>query len=117
MPRKTDAAAVLCGDVRVASMRPRPDAAENKRGSASGTGPPAASMRPRPDAAENIHERVQEVMRRYRASMRPRPDAAENRRRTTTATCSTAGFNEAAARCRGKPALNQETKAHVRTLQ
>ena len=38
----------------VASMRPRPDAAENPRGA----GPPpdrprVASMRPRPDAAEN----------------------------------------------------------------
>ena len=37
----------------------------------------AASMRPRPDAAENVGlERVAEAD--IRASMRPRPDAAEN---------------------------------------
>ena len=61
-----------------ASMRPRPDAAEN--------GPPLAghvgrleraSMRPRPDAAENfvLLDRPRQA---DRASMRPRPDAAEN---------------------------------------
>ena len=36
-----------------------------------------ASMRPRPDAAENTGE-VWIVCRRVGASMRPRPDAAEN---------------------------------------
>ena len=43
-------------------------------------GPPAdrdASMRPRPDAAENVAE-GEAVIRRNAASMRPRPDAAEN---------------------------------------
>ena len=39
-----------------------------------------------------------------RASMRPRPDAAENRRRRRRIWCSSRRcFNEAAARCRGKP--------------
>ena len=36
------------------------------------------------------------------ASMRPRPDAAENLRRATTTSAWSPGFNEAAARCRGK---------------
>ena len=38
-----------------------------------------------------------------RASMRPRPDAAENRR-SQHAARRLRSFNEAAARCRGKPA-------------
>ena len=37
------------------------------------------------------------------ASMRPRPDAAENHSRSRSSPASTRGFNEAAARCRGKP--------------
>ena len=35
--------------------------------------------------------------------MRPRPDAAENFRFRAPSTEASAGFNEAAARCRGKP--------------
>ena len=63
-----------------ASMRPRPDAAENAAERAAGRAAVPASMRPRPDAAEN------EELARFRdalqlASMRPRPDAAENVRR------------------------------------
>ena len=38
----------------VASMRPRPDAAENLRRREGKAGGPHASMRPRPDAAENV---------------------------------------------------------------
>ena len=37
-----------------------------------------------------------------RASMRPRPDAAENTRTPRTRHAGRRGFNEAAARCRGK---------------
>ena len=69
-------------------------------------GPGRASMRPRPDAAENNDDR-NALDRRTAASMRPRPDAAEN---GVSARCFAAGgtrFNEAAARCRGKPALRQ----------
>ena len=40
-----------------------------------------ASMRPRPDAAEN-RQRPALRPRRHRASMRPRPDAAENQQRS-----------------------------------
>ena len=36
-----------------ASMRPRPDAAENENRVVAGAGFGQASMRPRPDAAEN----------------------------------------------------------------
>ena len=36
------------------------------------------------------------------ASMRPRPDAAENWRRYHVVSLLMTGFNEAAARCRGK---------------
>ena len=62
-----------------ASMRPRPDAAENTGLLAARAGPQHASMRPRPDAAENAAGRAGR-RRRRRASMRPRPDAAENTR-------------------------------------
>ena len=37
--------------------------------------------------------------------MRPRPDAAENRRWRTGRTGCSGSFNEAAARCRGKPGV------------
>ena len=40
-----------------------------------------------------------------RASMRPRPDAAENKPRECPSSCDQRCFNEAAARCRGKLAL------------
>ena len=64
--------------VDVASMRPRPDAAENDGAHVYGDVPLVASMRPRPDAAENVARAVMSA--KYRPS-----------------------FNEAAARCRGKP--------------
>ena len=111
-----------------ASMRPRPDAAENRRGRGSGrpTGgrfneaaarcrgkrvsvsawrrDPAASMRPRPDAAENIvASNLADPPPPPRASMRPRPDAAENWRHRPAGAGRRRCFNEAAARCRGKP--------------
>ena len=69
--------------------------------------PPIASMRPRPDAAENRGVEVQRV-RAIRASMRPRPDAAENPLSADTPrTAQWTRFNEAAARCRGKPGRNR----------
>ena len=66
-----------------------------------------ASMRPRPDAAEN--DRVARVAwRGRRASMRPRPDAAENLVVARAGVRKVGRFNEAAARCRGKqPRLNR----------
>ena len=45
------------------------------------------------------------VADRLVASMRPRPDAAENLRMSTGTLRLFNGFNEAAARCRGKPAV------------
>ena len=60
-----------------------------------------ASMRPRPDAAENSFPDGDDVPRPD-ASMRPRPDAAENRRKAGSDGGLTRRFNEAAARCRGK---------------
>ena len=62
---------------------------------------PDASMRPRPDAAENRHRRSS-WRRATTASMRPRPDAAENTARPAAAEYRPGSFNEAAARCRGK---------------
>ena len=85
-----------------------------------------ASMRPRPDAAENAVQEDRGVLRRpgfneaaarcrgkhpWRlggdpgtwASMRPRPDAAENSHLLRSIPLDDCGFNEAAARCRGKP--------------
>ena len=86
-----------------ASMRPRPDAAENGGARTRMTALALASMRPRPDAAEN--GRIPPLPARHRAaSMRPRPDAAENAARGARAGGRATGFNEAAARCRGKHA-------------
>ena len=61
-----------------ASMRPRPDAAENQRAGSGGGGHARASMRPRPDAAENRRDPGPRRRGPAAASMRPRPDAAEN---------------------------------------
>ena len=88
-----------------ASMRPRPDAAENPASRRDHVpGILRASMRPRPDAAENHRRADPRPHAGTAASMRPRPDAAENRLgRMARARRGHAGFNEAAARCRGKP--------------
>ena len=74
-----------------------------------------ASMRPRPDAAENAPHHGDGPGVLVEASMRPRPDAAENAagggRRPTASRC----FNEAAARCRGKlAALAEMSHGRVR---
>ena len=54
MPRKTDSLKDVARDLLEASMRPRPDAAENAKIKAMrAAGEKLASMRPRPDAAEN----------------------------------------------------------------
>ena len=64
MPRKTDEDARLPTDlVSVASMRPRPDAAENSVEAVRGVcGSRIASMRPRPDAAENVSDRAKKTL-------------------------------------------------------
>ena len=101
MPRKTSLRGLNAQVTGLASMRPRPDAAENLGVDDAGHGPREASMRPRPDAAENRGDRGRHggvVL----ASMRPRPDAAENSSRTPLAPTVVMRFNEAAARCRGK---------------
>ena len=92
-----------------ASMRPRPDAAENGDLPALDVAFVNASMRPRPDAAENPLRHAAAVPLRV-ASMRPRPDAAENTQRRRATTWRASGrFNEAAARCRGKQISRTET--------
>ena len=78
MPRKTLDGAAQTGRAVPASMRPRPDAAEN--------GPCSAELN-----AAHVH-----------ASMRPRPDAAENAAGMPPRRDPDPSFNEAAARCRGK---------------
>ena len=55
MPRKTAARHVPRRPAVNASMRPRPDAAENGMPDRRPSQPLDASMRPRPDAAENHH--------------------------------------------------------------
>ena len=127
MPRKTRAPRGGGRFTSGASMRPRPDAAENavsptphrlpparfneaaarcrgKQGRwTAAPGPYIASMRPRPDAAENKYPTSHPNLDYLSASMRPRPDAAENRTRTSSRSRRRpARFNEAAARCRGK---------------
>ena len=100
-----------------ASMRPRPDATENARLVAPHVGARAASMRPRPDATENVVS-VQLGPRLHVASMRPRPDATENPSRSRRASPRFLRFNEAAARCHGKPRLSaHRSRARERTLQ
>ena len=84
MPRKTPRAC------RVARARPSFNEAAARcrgklfRGRERG-GRVSASMRPRPDAAENP-EPPQEAGELVAASMRPRPDAAENRRTRASVT-------------------------------
>ena len=51
------------------------------------------------------------------ASMRPRPDAAENLVRGFARGPAARGFNEAAARCRGKLMLVQPVAAELGRLQ
>ena len=75
-----------------------------------------ASMRPRPDAAENVQERLHPGVR-YAASMRPRPDAAENTALPARSVTSAPGFNEAAARCRGKRRQPAFTARRIIVLQ
>ena len=58
MPRKTRAAGAWTGPGTGASMRPRPDAAENALPDVEAAGELRASMRPRPDAAENTSSRL-----------------------------------------------------------
>ena len=49
--------------------------------------------------------------------MRPRPDAAENDRRAADRRDLEDGFNEAAARCRGKPETGRLVAAGLEALQ
>ena len=77
MPRKTFAIRTSLSVRHGASMRPRPDAAENVRELHDPLQILRASMRPRPDAAENGAD-GDRPRRADHASMRPRPDAAEN---------------------------------------
>ena len=78
MPRKTPAPRLAAQPASRASMRPRPDAAENSGQGAGDRVDRVASMRPRPDAAENVKVLARVGRLLVMASMRPRPDAAEN---------------------------------------
>ena len=49
--------------------------------------------------------------------MRPRPDAAENKRTGGARLSAARGFNEAAARCRGKPIRDDDVIATYNQLQ
>ena len=81
MPRKTEARRRGQSQQQHASMRPRPDAAENVARTAwYHRWAREASMRPRPDAAENLLKAAASAFHWHLASMRPRPDAAENER-------------------------------------
>ena len=106
------------GPVRaaVASMRPRPDAAENRPPPLAPDRDLGASMRPRPDAAENLLERTAGAGAAV-ASMRPRPDAAENRIDCFQVSKYPIRFNEAAARCRGKPHITRIKETRDDELQ
>ena len=117
------------GPIRIAvgaSMRPRPDAAENARAPARAArcaacfNEAAARCRGKPVRVDDpglLPLGFNEAAARCRgklvctrpgpgtaavASMRPRPDAAENARARRGLDRGTRSFNEAAARCRGK---------------
>ena len=77
MPRKTRGQPALAGAPSEASMRPRPDAAENRAGRPPR---PRRSIRFNEAAARCRGKRAQGVLQvsDLVASMRPRPDAAEN---------------------------------------
>ena len=117
MPRKTDPPLRRRHPALDASMRPRPDAAENSSRPAFFRTERKASMRPRPDAAENARSgprrrrrrrRFNEAAARCRGKRAPRRGPSPPRRR----------FNEAAARCRGKPFVDhlqiEKTQASMR---
>ena len=127
MPRKTRPDVRLGFACALASMRPRPDAAENVRrrsscragwrrfneAAARCRGKQVCRFRPRPTlpgfneaAARCRGKHVGSwlvALGRVLASMRPRPDAAENVVVLAGDGLDLIGFNEAAARCRGKP--------------
>ena len=103
MPRKTSALRHVAIEYDGASMRPRPDAAEN-RGIAANLrldhvrfNEAAARCRGKHAGRGVFHDTLDH------ASMRPRPDAAENLRHPAIIRFRSCCFNEAAARCRGKP--------------
>ena len=78
MPRKTRSplegcCAILRFNEAAARCRGKPAPPALER-----AGEGAASMRPRPDAAENVRRTVAWARAARDASMRPRPDAAEN---------------------------------------
>ena len=110
MPRKTHEVRDHLFHGLAASMRPRPDAAENDHLQFLPVRQHEASMRPRPDAAENLPDAEDDERGADPASMRPRPDAAENSRSLRSSSTARTCFNEAAARCRGKPASIPATK-------
>ena len=87
-------------------MRPRPDAAENTPDPNRTAAGPSASMRPRPDAAENGPGPCNP--RDHGSGFNEAAARCRGKRRRTKCRTGSAGicFNEAAARCRGKPGRN-----------
>ena len=112
MPRKTQVGEQDARLAGAASMRPRPDAAENNLDSIGLTYLGVASMRPRPDAAENVGRAPDGISARIRFN-----EAAARCRGKRRGRCACWSrwhrFNEAAARCRGKRALAGNTEANA----
>ena len=116
MPRKTHVGIGEISAAAGASMRPRPDAAENHQGRPRLRADRLASMRPRPDAAENPRGggrrrgrrgRFNEAAARCRGKLPPNPPNPPPN----------PSFNEAAARCRGKLLVFGYNSATDRRLQ
>ena len=126
---------------QVPSMRPRPDAAENRaaagraataraafnEAAARCRGKPAEGAAVRGGADEPFNEAAarcrgkphapeDEVSHALAPSMRPRPDAAENRAGRSRPRRRRRPFNEAAARCRGKPSRKSSSGGGTRTF-
>ena len=103
MPRKTNDPTQRWVFPLSASMRPRPDAAENLR-VADALGGCISRFNEAAARCRGKQTRAISEISAPRASMRPRPDAAENCAPPASRPAGARRFNEAAARCRGKRA-------------
>ena len=116
MPRKTSFAQSQDPDWQAASMRPRPDAAENasrpRRSRPAGRRFNEAAARCRgkrrvPAGGRGTDAGFNEAAARCRGKQTCSPDACGGR----------FSFNEAAARCRGKPEYASDRSSTFRRLQ
>ncbi len=95
-----------------ASMRPQRNAGENAPPPAASRSTRAASMRPQRNAGENVSVLAEGGLRRS-ASMRPQRNAGENRIGRHAHGRRDSCFNEAPAKCRGKPSFPSKDREGI----